>query len=386
MPEPISVLIIDDSALMRSVISRIVESAPGLRVADRAMNGKFGLEKIARANPDVIVLDLEMPEMDGIAFLKERRRLGVDVPVVILSSLARQGAGITMNALSLGASDFITKPSGPASEDIRSVGKDLASMLLGYGSEYRRKKGRERVVISEEEIERSFKPSARDRGETGERQPLPVSAPIRARYETPVPLRAPGQIDIIAIGISTGGPNALREIFSSLDPGLSQPIVVVQHMPAGFTEEFARSLDRICPLEVKEAAEGDVLRGGRILIAPGNWHMEVEKRALSGIVHVTDAPHVNSHRPSVDVLFASVAKHYGNRALGVIMTGMGSDGARELGSIYREGGRTLGQDEASSIVYGMPKVAFDMGHVQRQVPLSGMARAISELAKEFRGA
>jgi two-component system, chemotaxis family, protein-glutamate methylesterase/glutaminase len=383
MPEPISVLIIDDSALMRNVISRIVESAPGLRVADRAMNGKFGLEKIARSNPDVIVLDLEMPEMDGIAFLKERRRLGVDVPVVILSSLARQGAGITMQALSLGASDFITKPSGPSSEDIRSIGKDLASMLLGYGSEYRRKKGRERVVVSEEEIERSFKPAAEDRRE---KPPLPAFAPPRPRYEKPVPLRAPGPVEIIAIGISTGGPNALREIFSALDPDLVQPIVVVQHMPAGFTEEFARSLDRICPLEVKEAAEGDVLRGGRILIAPGNWHMEVEKRSLSGIVHVTDAPHVNSHRPSVDVLFASVARHYGKGALGVIMTGMGADGARELGSIYREGGRTLGQDEASSIVYGMPKVAYEMGNVQRQVPLSGMARAICDIAKECRGA
>ncbi len=382
MAEPISVLIIDDSALMRNLISRIVEAAPGLRVADRAMNGRFGLEKIPRCRPDVIVLDLEMPEMDGIEFLKERRRLGIDVPVVILSSVAREGAGITMKALSLGAADFITKPSGPSSDDIRLVGKDLASMLLGYGGEYRRRKGGERPEVSEEELERSFKAPQAARTEAPARPaPFPIAPPAKA-YEKPVPVRKHGPVEIIAIGISTGGPNALREVFSALDPGLPQPIVVVQHMPAGFTEEFARSLDRICPLEVKEAAEGDLLKPGRILIAPGNRHLEVERRSLSGVARISDAPHVNSHRPSADVLFSSVAKHYGNRALGVIMTGMGSDGARELGSIYREGGRTLGQDEASSIVYGMPRVAWEMGHVERQVGLSGMAQAICEAARQ----
>jgi two-component system chemotaxis response regulator CheB len=189
-------------------------------------------------------------------------------------------------------------------------------------------------------------------------------------------------VEIIAIGISTGGPNALREVFSALDPDLVQPIVVVQHMPAGFTAEFAKSLDKICPLDVKEAEEGDLIKPGRILIAPGNFHIEVEKRSLAGIVHITDAPHVNSHRPSADVLFASVAKHYGNRALGVIMTGMGNDGARELGSILREGGQTLGQDEASAVVYGMPKVAWELGHVQQQVGLADMAKAICRIAKE----
>jgi two-component system chemotaxis response regulator CheB len=189
-------------------------------------------------------------------------------------------------------------------------------------------------------------------------------------------------MELIAIGISTGGPNALREIFAALDPGLTQSVVVVQHMPAGFTEEFAKSLDRICPLEVKEAQEGDILKPGRILIAPGNFHIEVEKRPLAGVVHVNDSPHVNSHRPSADVLFASVAKHYGNRAMGVIMTGMGNDGARELGSIMREGGITLGQDEASAVVYGMPRVAWEMGNVQQQVPLSKMAETICKLARE----
>ncbi len=382
MSAPVSVLIVDDSALMRNLISRIVDSVPGLRVADRAMNGAFALEKIPRVRPDVIVLDLEMPEMNGIEFLRERKRLGIDIPVIILSSLARSGTEITMEALSLGASDFITKPSGSVSEDIHLVAKDLASMLMAYGSQYRAAKKGERLTFPEEEIERIFRErEAPVRASEPERPIAPRPKPAEQQL---VPLRKPATTEIIAIGISTGGPNALREILPKLDPELRQPVVIVQHMPAGFTAEFARSLDRICPLEVKEAAEGDILKAGRILIAPGNRHIEVEKKPLAAVVHVTDAAHVNSHRPSADVLFASVAKHYGNRALAVIMTGMGSDGARELGSIYREGGITLGQDEASSVVYGMPRVAFELGHVMRQVSLADMADTINALAREQR--
>ena len=158
-------------------------------------------------------------------------------------------------------------------------------------------------------------------------------------------------------------------MFAKISPDLGRPVVVVQHMPAGFTEEFAASLDRICPLEVKEAADGDILKPGRVLIAPGDWHIVVEKRSLASVVRINQDPTENGHRPSADVLFRSVAREYGNKALAVIMTGMGKDGARELGSIYREGGLTLGQDEASSVVYGMPKVAFEMGNVMEQVPL-----------------
>lgn len=381
MAEPISVLIVDDSALMRNLISKIVESVPGLRVAEKAMNGSFALEKIPRVKPDIMVLDLEMPEMNGIEFLKERKRLGIDIPVVILSSLARKGAEITMEALALGASDFITKPSGSISEDIASIGQHLASTLLAYGGEYRRRKGGETPVFPEEEINRIFHSRESAISRLPERTvATSLSKPLKA--EKIVPLRKTGSIELIAIGISTGGPNALREVFAALDPDLRQSILVVQHMPAGFTAEFAKSLDRICPLEVKEAAEGDLIKPGRILIAPGNFHIEAEKRSLAGIVHISDAPHVNSHRPSADVLFASVAKHYGNHAMGVIMTGMGSDGARELGSILKEGGITLGQDEASCVVYGMPKVAWELGHVQQQVGLGDMAKTICRLAKE----
>jgi two-component system chemotaxis response regulator CheB len=191
-------------------------------------------------------------------------------------------------------------------------------------------------------------------------------------------------MEAIAIGISTGGPNALREVFTAIDADLTQPVLVVQHMPPGFTEEFAKSLDRICPLDVKEATDGDILRPGRVLIAPGDKHILVERRPLGVVARLSDAPLENGHRPSADILFGSIARVYGNRAMGVIMTGMGRDGARELGSIYREGGITLGQDEASSVVYGMPKVAYELGHVTQQVPLADMAATISRLAKQYR--
>jgi two-component system chemotaxis response regulator CheB len=365
---------------MRNLISRIVDSTPGLRTADKAMNGVFALQKIPRCQPDIIVLDIEMPEMNGIEFLKERKRLGIDIPVVILSSVARSGAQVTMEALSLGAADFITKPSGSVSSDIHTVAGELSRMLVAYGSQYQREKGKETVRYAFDAPERMFE-AAPEPSRQAAAKPATKPAP---RIDPPKPSRAPGPTEIVAIGISTGGPNALREVFAHIAPELGRPVVVVQHMPAGFTEEFAASLDRICPLEVKEAADGDVLKPGRVLIAPGDWHVTVEKRSLAGVVRINQDPAENGHRPSVDVLFRSVAREYGNRALGVIMTGMGRDGARELGSIYREGGMTLGQDEGSCIVYGMPRVAFEMGHVMEQVPLARMAERISAIAKENR--
>jgi two-component system chemotaxis response regulator CheB len=374
--DEITVLIVDDSALMRNLIGRMIEATPGLAVRDKAINGRFALDKIPRADPDVIVLDLEMPEMNGIEFLKERKARGIKIPVIILSSIARRGAEITMEALSLGASDFIMKPSGSVSEDISTVKDTLTEMLLAYGGRYRKLQGKR--VLSPGEY--NAKPSAP--AETGYhiKTVIPPVTPARP----PTPLRKPAKTEIIAIGISTGGPDALRYVFAQLDQDLPVPIVVVQHMPAGFTLEFARSLDRLCPLEVKEAEEGDLMRPGRILIAPGNKHLEVERKSLAAVAHLSDAPLVSGHRPSADVLFASVAKAYGNRALGVIMTGMGRDGAENLGAIYQEGGITLGQDEHSAVVYGMPRVAYELGHVMEQVPLNNMASRICSIAKAQR--
>jgi two-component system chemotaxis response regulator CheB len=375
MADEVSVLIVDDSALMRNLISKMVESTPGLVVAEKAMNGVFAIQKIPRVNPDVIVLDLEMPEMNGIEFLKERKKQGITIPVVILSSIARRGAEITMEALALGASDFIQKPSGSVSEDIHTVKDTLVGMLLGYGGQYRRRQGKK--VLAPGEYPK--KPEIPESAITDIHKIFPPTPAAPAK--PPAPIRKPGNIEVIAIGISTGGPDALRVVFAKLDADLKQPILVVQHMPAGFTLEFARSLDRLCPLNVKEAEEGDMVQAGRVLIAPGNKHLEVERKSLGTIVHLSDDPPVNGHRPSADVLFASVALAYQNHALGVIMTGMGRDGAQQLGTIYKEGGITLGQDESSAVVYGMPRVAFELGHVMEQVSLNKMAERICAVAK-----
>jgi len=386
--DDIKVLIVDDSALMRSLIGKIVDGAPGLTVADKAMNGRFALQKLERVQPDIIVLDLEMPEMNGIEFLRERKRLKIDIPVIILSSIAKEGARVTMDCLELGASDFVTKPSGSESANLATVASQLVEFLQAYGRQYQLKK--------QAASGSSKAPSASSVPHYAHTTPLQTTTQLHTTVGTgsafttpaqpegkPTQVRQPGKLEIIAIGISTGGPNALREVFAELDPKLPQPIVVVQHMPPGFTYEFANSLNKICPLEVKEAQEGDLVKPGRILIAQGGKHLLVEKKPLGVIAHISDAPPQSGHRPSADVLFASVAEQFQNRALGIIMTGMGKDGAASLTRLYQEGSRTIGQDEASAIVYGMPRVAYEMGGVMEQVSLSNMASVINRYGREF---
>ncbi|MBB6482296.1 protein-glutamate methylesterase/protein-glutamine glutaminase [Spirochaeta isovalerica] len=378
--DPISVLIVDDSAMMRNLIGRIVESHEGLTIAGKAMNGMFALQKMPRLDPDVIVLDIEMPEMNGIEFLKEKNKLGNTIPVIVLSAVATKGAKVTMEAISLGASDFITKPSGTVSHDIQSVGSRLVELLLVYGRDYRKRTGpRKKPDSVVAPVRRPIVPPVRNDQKTTVKPSVPIGT---SHWEKITPLREPGKIQIMAIGISTGGPNALRKVFADFDPGLAVPVVVVQHMPAGFTEEFAKSLDRICPLEVKEAADGDLLKAGRILIAPGDFHIQVSRKSLGAIVNVISKDPVNGHRPSVDVLFESVAKEYQNESIAAIMTGMGKDGAREIGQIYKEGGITLAQDEETSIVYGMPKVAVEHGYISEVVPLHNMAERLCSLTRE----
>ena len=397
----IRVLIVDDSALMRNLISKIIEQTPGLVIAGKAMNGEFALQHIPGCRPDVIVLDIEMPVMNGLEFLMERKRLGIDIPVIMLSSLTTEGAAVTMQCLELGASDFLTKPGGTGLSDLSSTANRLAELLISYGGTYAKSKGRAIPLLHREfqvspPVEKS---KVEDKGTESiastSKSPVAHSNVVNAfntvfpytrQHKEPVvikPLREPGKIEIIVIGISTGGPNALREVFQKIDPELKQPILVVQHMPAGFTEEFANSLNTVCPLEVKEAKDGDLVKSGRILIAPGNHHIYVERKSLSMIVRLSDAPQRNGHRPSADVLFESVASIYQNHALGVIMTGMGNDGAVELAEMRKQGAHTLGQDEESCIVYGMPKVAFELGGVQRQVSLQDMAGEISRLARQY---
>jgi two-component system, chemotaxis family, protein-glutamate methylesterase/glutaminase len=372
--DKISVLIIDDSALMRNLISRLIERDSHLSVVGTAMNGRFGLTKLPRLNPDVIVLDLEMPEMNGIEFLKELQKQDIKTPVVILSSIATKGAKVTMEALALGASDFITKPGGGNKDELDMIGNHLVQLVTVYGNNYRRTKGSAAVTPSSPVI---LEPLAE--------RPSPSHSKLGNRsiqypeWEKIKPKCPPEKTEIIAIGISTGGPNALRKVFAELDPNLNLPIVVVQHMPAGFTKEFAASLDRICPLEVKEAEEGDIIKPGRILIAPGDAHIETEKKSLASIIRLKKTELVNGHKPSAGVLFDSIARNYGPNAMAIIMTGMGKDGAREIGEVYKQGGITIAQDQQSCIVYGMPRVAVEHDYIQHIVSLPDMAEKISSL-------
>jgi two-component system, chemotaxis family, protein-glutamate methylesterase/glutaminase len=384
---PYGVLVVDDSAMMRSLVGRIVDSDPQTTLLGKAMNGRFALQKIESLQPEVIVLDLEMPEMNGIEFLKERRRRGIDIPVIVLSSIATRGAQVTMEALALGASDFILKPSGSVSPDVHLIADQLLELVKSLGAEHRIRHGRP--------AERPASSGSSAAAASVEAAPREQTAPGSEPVVPPVIVRPPGPagpIELVVVGISTGGPNALRKVFALIDGTLPCPIVVVQHMPPGFTTEFARSLDRVCRLSVKEAEEGDLLAPGTVYIAPGDYHVTVERAigrsgsGSGGRLHTHQEPPRNGHRPSADVLFASAAEHYGSRAMGVIMTGMGKDGATELGSILRKGGLTVGQDEASSVVYGMPRVAYEMGHVQYQAPLSEMADTITRLVKEHQKA
>lgn len=397
--DDISVAICDDSALMRNLISRVIEETEGLSVAGKAMNGQFLIEKLPTFKPDVIILDIEMPVMTGIEFLRWRNKNKIDIPVIILSSIAEKGVAVTIECLELGADDFITKPNGSISADISSVSDRLIELIAFYGGYYARRKGKlvhssdfftnlgSDRLVQRKLASKMGNEKAKEFLATTATKPAP--APQAAAHASPKgaaviePVRSPGKIEIIAIGISTGGPNALRDVFKMIDPRLKQPVLVVQHMPAGFTKEFANSLNKICALNVKEAEDNDPIESGNIYIAPGNYHIYVEQGPLGKkSIRLSQEPQRNGHRPSADVLFASVAKVYQNHALGVIMTGMGKDGAVELAEMRKQGSWTLGQDEATSVVYGMPKVAFELGGVQKQIPLEKMADEISRLARE----
>lgn len=413
----ISVMIVDDSALMRNLLSKIVSQTDDLEVCATAMNGRFALEKLTRFKPDVMVLDLEMPDVNGIDFLTERRKRGITVPVIILSSLAQRGARITMDALSLGASDFLFKPTGKGGPELESVAAQLVQMLRAYGGEYRAtREGGAPTSAGERGAAKTGTGRARDRSEgTGERGeasqdrsgaqaqkpanrveepaeepegaieaprlPPKMADPARGMPKR-TPARAPGAVKVIAMGISTGGPNALRKLLPALREDLHVPILIVQHMPASFTTEFAASLNRISSQDVREARDGDIIREGRVYIAPGDRHMRVEKRSQAKIIRIGEDDLINGHRPSADALFASVATAYGHECLAAIMTGMGRDGAREIGSIYEAGGRTIGQDEKSSVVYGMPRAAFEAGYLHEQLSLEAIAEYVNSVTAE----
>ncbi|MBN1797037.1 MAG: chemotaxis response regulator protein-glutamate methylesterase [Spirochaetales bacterium] len=363
MSARISVLIVDDSSIMRKMIRTIFEKTPDITVAATAMNGEFALYKMKTLKPDVIILDIQMPQMDGIAFLREKKSLHNSTPVIILSSIARRGAHETMEALALGASDFLLKPSSENDYNVQQVADQLIQLVRAYSG---------KKSFHETDTALRYK----------KYECLEYKTPQKyALKKMIVPKRQPGKIEVVAIGISTGGPSALRDMCSKLKDTLSVPVLIVQHMPPGFTEEFAYSLNKICALEVKEAHNGDIIKKGRVLLAPGTAHMEVVSKPLAKVIQLKDSEPVNGHKPSVGVLFSSIAAQYANRSLAIIMTGMGKDGAKEIGSVYIEGGFTIAQDAASSVVFGMPKVAIENGFIHKVACLEEIPKIINSLER-----
>jgi len=340
----VRVLVVDDSALMRKLIPQILARDSDLEVVGTAMDGEFGLKKLEELRPDVVTLDLEMPRMDGMETLRQITRKS-SVPVIIVSALSTEGASETFKALALGAFDFVAKPRDAASIHMDEIAQDL-------------------IV----KIKVAATTKVRTTPQLLLEQSRPLKPPFRPRQEP---------TKLVAIGISTGGPNALQYFLAKLPGDFPGSIVVVQHMPEGFTHMFAQRLNESCAIDVKEAQSGDLLVAGRALICPGNRHMKVRRMPLGNTVVLSDDARINGHRPSVDVLFRSVALEFGSRAIGVLMTGMGEDGAAGLGLIKNAGGLTIAQSEESCVVFGMPKAAIERGHAVRVVPLDMMANALA---------
>ena len=337
MRETVRVLVIDDSALMRRLIPKILESEPSIEVVGTAMDGRFGLKKIKELAPDVVTLDLEMPGLNGIDTLKQIMR-HARLPVIVVSSHSTAGASITLKALTLGAFDFVAKPA-----DVAARMPEIAGELIA---------------------------KIRAAAQTGMVQPQIVCEEAPSTLLSKQSPTAPDTI--IAIGVSTGGPNALHYLFSQLPVEFSGSILVVQHMPDGFTDLFARRLDETCPLRVKEAQSGDLLLAGRALICPGNRHMKAKRLPLGNVAVLNDEEPVNGHRPSVDVLFRSVAREFGPQAMALLMTGMGEDGAAGMGAVRDAGGLTVAQSQKTCVVYGMPKAAIERGYVMRIADLQDL--------------
>jgi two-component system chemotaxis response regulator CheB len=357
---PIKVLIVDDSAVVRQVLAGLLGSAPGIQVLHAAADPLLAIERMKQQWPDVIVLDVEMPRMDGITFLRmimaER-----PTPVVICSTLTEKGARTTLEAMAAGAVAIVTKPRLGLKQFLNEAAEELVSTV--------RAAARANV--------RRLAPRAAG--------PAPLTA--REKHTADVIL-APGTgramakttERVVAIGTSTGGTQALEEVLTAL-PRVCPGIVIVQHMPEKFTAAFAARLDGLCHIAVKEAENNDRVVPGRALIAPGGRHMVLKRNGAQYFVEVVDGPLVNRHRPSVDVLFRSVAKSAGGNAMGIIMTGMGDDGAAGLLEMRQAGARTLAQDEESCVVFGMPKEAIKRGGVEKIIGLSDVAREVAGQAQ-----
>jgi two-component system chemotaxis response regulator CheB len=338
------VLIVDDSALMRQILTEILSQDPDLEVVGSAADPYIAREKIIRLAPDVITLDVEMPRMDGLTFLEKLMRAR-PTPVIMISSLTERGCETTMRALELGAIDFVTKPKFDVNTGTLQMAQEIIDKVKG---------------------------AARAKVRPVHRLPTAATPKVSAPSAS---MSFHATHKVVAIGASTGGTEAIREVLEQM-PADAPGIVMVQHMPEKFTTSFAQRLDSLSKIHVREARDGDLVLPGHALLAPGNFHMEVVRSGAEYRVRVFAGDPVNRHRPSVDVLFASCAHQLGRNVVGVILTGMGADGAREMASMRRAGAHTIAQDEGSCVVFGMPKEAIALGGASEVLPLDRIPYAI----------
>lgn len=339
--EKIKVMVVDDSTLMRTIIKDMINSQHDMVVCDMARNGEELISKVLDIRPDVITLDVEMPKMDGITALKKLKSMDIDVPVIMLSSITKKGALLTLRCLENGAFDFIPKPSGEISLDINKVKDELIEKIH---------------AASEREMKHE------------KNEPKANIMPVRKN------IHFNNIVEAVAIGASTGGPKALYEVITELPKNLGVPVFVVQHMPAGFTKAFAERLDLNSEMEVTEASDNERVKNGVVYIAPGGYHMEI---GTDRVIHLNTKPHHLGVRPSVDNLFLSLPEVYGSHIVSAVLTGMGKDGAIGTAAIKDAGGYTIAEDKSTCTIYGMPKAVYETGKCDIVLPLDKIAGEIA---------
>ena len=356
---PVRVLVVDDSVVVRRLVSDVLASDPDIEVVATASNGRLALARMDQVSPDLVTLDIEMPELDGIATLRELRSRGSRVPVIMFSTLTERGATATLDALEAGASDYVTKPAnvGSISESLEQVRQSLVPKI------------------------KALVPRPRSAGPASvlPRQTAPVvGGGVPARTFVPAPRQArTSPVRVLVVGCSTGGPDALAKLLAGLPSDLPVPVAVVQHMPPVFTRQFAMRLDRTLPLRVLEAEGGEVLEPGTVYVAPGDYHLELGSVRGRAVTVVQQGAPENFCRPAVDVLFRSAATVFGPDVLGVVLTGMGTDGRRGSQDVVAAGGSVVVQDEATSVVWGMPGAVAAAGAAEEVLPLSDLAAAVT---------
>lgn len=355
--EPIKVLVVDDSVVIRRLLTAVIDAATDMEVVGYSTNGRLALEKIAQLQPDLVSLDVMMPEMNGIECMQEIRKRFGSLPVIMFSSLTEEGAAVTLEALDAGANDFVTKPwkTDGFADSVGQVSEQLLSKIRALAG-----------------------PGVRQQPAA----PLPQAVPV-ATSPKPTARQAPGiqrgprqDVKAIVIGSSTGGPNALNEVFGSLPKDLDVPILIAQHMPPMFTKLLAERLAKRSGYVVREAVDGQVLVGGEVVIAPGDYHMRVQREGTEVVTRLSQDEPVHSCRPAVDPMFLSARDVWGGALLAVVLTGMGCDGAAGAAEIAKAGGRVFAQDEATSVVWGMPGATVEAGAADKVLALKDVASEI----------